>query len=189
MSALEKIEPSQMARFDKAYKWLHWSMAVLVMLMLFAVLGFAQVSTTQEHLEMLTGHSSIGTLITILLIVRISKRFIKRDPRPVQNIAHWQKLASTAVQLGLYLCLIFVPLTGYLSARFHELPVKVFGFFDLNQSGQHAFNQGTFDMIRLAHEWGTKVIMVLLVLHIGGALYHRLIKKDDVLASMTTTKN
>ncbi len=188
MSTLEKIEATKMKNFDKGYKWLHWSMAILMMLMLFAVLGFAQVTTPQEHLEMLTGHSSIGTLITILLIVRISKRFIKRDPKPVQNIAHWQKLASSAVQLGLYFCMVFVPLTGYLTARFHELPVNVFGFLDISQSGQQAFNQETFDMIRLSHEWGTKVIMVLLVLHIGAVLYHRLIKQDGVLASMTITQ-
>jgi len=40
----------------------------------------------------------------------------------------------------------------------------------------------------LAHELGTKMIMILLVLHIGGALYHRFVKKDDVLASMTRVK-
>jgi len=65
------------------------------------------------------------------------------------------------------------------------LPVMVFGAFNLNQAGSQGFNQETFDMIRLAHELGTKMIMILLVLHIGGALYHRLIKKDNVLASMT----
>jgi len=188
MDTLLKNNESQLKSFDKAYKWLHWSMAILVMLMLFAAVGFAPGMSIAEHKEMLTGHSSIGTLVSILLILRVAKRFVKRDPQPVQNIAHWQKLASKAVQLGLYFSLVFVPITGYLTARFHELPVMVFGAFNLNQAGSQGFNQETFDMIRLAHELGTKMIMILLVLHIGGALYHRFVKKDDVLASMTRVK-
>ncbi len=141
-----------------------------------------------EQLQMLIGHSSLGTVVSILLIMRVAKRFVKRDPRPVQNILHWQKLASNTVQMGLYFSMVFVPVTGYLTARFHELPVMVFGSFNLNQGGAQGFNQQTFDLIRQAHESGTKMIMILLVLHIGGALYHRLIKKDDVLASMTRAK-
>ncbi len=186
MTALtNKIEQTQLTAFDKGYKWLHWSMAFLVMLMLFALMGFADAVTTQERLEMLTGHSSIGTIISILLIARVFKRFIMRDPRPVQNTALWQRRAAKTVQAGLYFCMIFVPVTGYLSARFHELPVKVFGVLDINQGTQLAYNADTFQMIRLAHEWGIKLIMLLLVLHIGAALYHKFIKKDLVLASMT----
>ncbi len=189
MTALtNNTEQSQLTAFDKGYKWLHWSMAFLVMMMLLALFGFADAITTQERMDMLTGHSSIGTLISILLIVRISKRFIKRDPRPVQNIAQWQRRASKVVQMGLYFCMILVPITGYLSARFHELPVKVFGFFDINQGAQLAYNPETFQMIRLLHEWGINLIMLLLVLHIGAALYHKIIKKDLVLASMTRLK-
>ena len=189
MDTLIKNNESQVKSFDKGYKWLHWSMAILVMLMLFAAVGFAPGMPQSEHMEMLTGHSSIGTLVSILLIMRVAKRFVKRDPQPMQNIAHWQKLASKVVQLGLYFSLVFVPVTGYLTARFHELPVMVFGAFNLNQAGSQGFNQETFEMIRLAHELGTKMIMILLVLHIGGALYHRFVKKDDVLASMTSLKN
>ena len=188
MSALVEKNETQVKSFDKAYKWLHWSMAILVMLMLFAVLGFAQDMSLDEHKEILIGHSRLGTLVSILLIMRVAKRFLKRDPRPVQDIARWQKMASKAVQLGEYYSMELVPIPGNITAGFHELPVNVFGFFNLNQGGQQGFNQETFDMIRQAHEFGTKLIMILLVMHIGAALYHRLIKKDDVLASMTTAK-
>ncbi|MFT4929480.1 MAG: cytochrome b561 [Phenylobacterium sp.] len=170
--------------YDRGYKWLHWSMAILVLLMLLALIGFAQEMTTEEYKTILTGHSSIGTVISLLLIMRMSKRFIKRDPRPAQNIAQWQQRASKMVQLGLYFCMVFIPLTGYLSARFHQLPVKVFGYFDLNHSAQQAYQQQTFELVRGAHEFGIKLLMVLLVVHIGAVIYHRLIKKDDVLASM-----
>lgn len=190
MSALTNTtEQTSSKSFDKGYKWLHWSMAVLVMLMLLATFGFAGVQNIDEHKEMLIGHSSLGTLITLLIILRVRKRFIKRDPTPKQDILRWQQLASRTVQLGLYFFMVFVPLTGYLTASYHELPVMVFGSFDLSQAAQLGYDPEGFDMLRQAHEFGTRMIMLLLVLHIGAAIYHRMIKKDAVLASMTRVKN
>jgi len=45
----------------------------------------------------------------------------------------------------------------------------LFGAFNLNQAGQQGFSQASFDIIRLAHEVGTKMIMILLVLSIDTA--------------------
>ena len=174
--------------FDKGYKWLHWSMAALILLMFFALIGFAEGITTQERMEMLVGHSSLGTIISVLLIIRVFKRFIKKDAQPVQMINKWQLLVSKAVQLGLYACMIIVPVSGYLSARFHELPVMVFGSFNINQGSQVAYNMETFLSFRNIHEGAISVLMALLVLHIGAAFYHKLVKKDSVLASMTRFK-
>ncbi len=84
--------------------------------------------------------------------------------------------------------MVFVPLTGYLTARSHTLPVKAFGFLDLSQSAQNGFSQTMFDLARQTHAFGTKLIIALLLLHIGAALYHRLVQKDTVLASITTAK-
>jgi cytochrome b561 len=170
--------------FDKGYKWLHWSMAFLMMLMLFALVAFSQPMTTEESMAMLTGHSSIGTIITVLMLVRVTKRFVKRDPRPEQDITRWQQMASKTVQLSLYFCMIFIPLTGYLTARFHELPVMAFGSFNLNSGHDEA----AFELLRSIHAFGIRLFMVLLVLHIGAVFYHRLIKKDGVLASMTRSR-
>ena len=183
-----KLEQTPALKFDRGYKWLHWSMAFLVLLMLLALVGFAQEMTVEEQMTMLTGHSSIGTIISLLLLVRITKRFVKKSPRPQHIMPRWQQLAAKSTQLGLYFCMVFIPVTGYLTARFHELPVKVFGNFDISQATQQSYNQATFDTLRLAHELGIKLIMVLLVLHIGAVFYHRLVKKDGVLASMTTAK-
>lgn len=171
--------------FDRGYKWLHWVLAVLFLLMLFALLGFSDGITQEERLEMLVGHSSIGTIISLLVIIRVFKRFVKRDSQPVQNIPGWQLKVSKIVQMGLYGCMVIVPITGYLTARIHELPVMAFGSFNLNQGGDIAYNAQAFTDMRSIHELAITIFIVLLVLHIGAALYHKLIKKDQVMASMT----
>lgn len=46
-----------------------------------------------------------------------------------------------------------------------------------------------FDVMRDMHEAGITLLMMLLVVHIGAAPYLRIVKKDDVLASITTATN
>jgi len=98
-------------------------MAILVSLMFLAVFGFAQATTNVAKIEMLMGHSTIGSLIFILLLIRFSKRFIFKSPRPKHDLSALTNTAAKAAHIALYALLFYVPVTGYLVARAHELPV------------------------------------------------------------------
>ena len=178
------------SNYDLGYRILHWLMAVLILLMLVAVVGFASVTNNQEHMEMLMGHSSLGILVSIFLLIRLFKRFVKKSPMPEHDLPELQKRLSKLVQYGLYALMIWIPVTGYLTARFHELPVMAYGSFNLSSisNGAGVYSAELFDALRLGHEIGTKLIMLLLVMHIGAAFYHKLVKKDQVMKSMTGSK-
>lgn len=177
---------SNVTAFDRGYKWLHWTMAFLVLLMMFALVGFAQPMTEEERITMLIGHSSIGTIICLLLFVRVFKRFIKKDSVPVQNISELHRTVSKFVQFSLYAFMALVPLSGYLTARLHELPVNVFASFNLSQASMAGYEQALFETVKQFHVFAIYTLLTLIVVHIGGAVYHKFIKKDDVVASMTT---
>ncbi|SFC98750.1 cytochrome b [Pseudoalteromonas denitrificans] len=179
---------SSPSHYDLGYKILHWLMAILIFLMFFAVEGFASITSIDEHMVMLIGHSSIGTVISILLIMRMSKRFIIKSKRPIHDLNQWQKNVSKVVHIALYFCMALIPLSGYLAARAHELPVKLFGTFNLSQTQVSGFDKTYFETLRLVHELGIKLIFILLTLHIGAVLYHKFIRKDQVLSAMTKNK-
>ena len=170
--------------YDRGYKWLHWSMAVLIVLMFMAGFGFADAKTDAEHMIMLIGHSSIGTVLSLLLILRIGKRFITRSVRPIHPLPVLQQHAAKAVHLGLYACMIFIPISGYLTASMHPLPVKVFSIFNISQGAADAASEQSFNLLRQVHEYGIQLIMLLIVLHIGAALYHQFVNRDGILFSM-----
>jgi len=174
------------ASFSLGYKVIHWLMAVLVLLMFFGIVGFAQAITGEERMEMLVGHSSIGTLISIFVIIRIYKRFIKKDTVPEQNLSKIQRQTSHAVQYAIYFLLVLIPVSGYFAANFHELPVMLFGNFNIN--GGREFNQTLFENLRVIHQSGIYSLMGLLVLHISAALFHAIVLRDGVLGSMTRLK-
>jgi len=172
----------QATGYDKGYKWLHWLMAILVILMFMATLGFAQAKTDAARIEMLTGHSTIGSLIFLLFVIRFSKRFIFKSPRPKHDLDALTNLAAKLGHLTMYILLFYVPVTGYFTARAHELPVYWFSQLNIAKVSDH--NQASFDMIRSFHELGVKALMMLVVIHIVAALFHGLAKKDGVFGSM-----
>lgn len=180
---IDKINNNQQTTsYDKSYKWLHWLMATLVMLMFLATFGFAQANTDAERMEMLMGHSSIGSVIFLLFVIRFSKRFLFKSPRPKHDLAPLTKICAKVGHLTLYLLLFFVPVTGYLSAKAHELPVYWFG--QVNLATLTGYEQSSFEMIRNLHQSSVQILMVVVVLHIAAAVIHGLVKKDGVFGSM-----
>ncbi len=170
-------------KYDLGYRILHWLMAAMFYLMFMAGFGFADATNREEHMTMLIGHSSIGTLISLMLLIRVTKRFIIRSPRPEHKLAKWQKMMAKGVQFGLYACMVFIPVTGYFTANMHELPVMLFGSIQLNGSALIAPTE-SFSMMKQAHEFGIILMMLLLILHIGAAIYHKVVQRDRVLNSM-----
>jgi len=179
------IKSHAVAGYSLGYKCLHWIMAALIFLMFLAGQGFSDGGTNDEKMMMLIGHSSIGTIITMLLIVRLTKRFVLRSPMPEHDLPRWQKKVAKSVQLCLYACMLLVPLSGYVTGWLHELPVSPFNLINISQSAVYGYDQETYDLARLVHETLISMMMAFLVMHIGAAVYHRLVLKDQVLASMT----
>ncbi|MGB0900003.1 MAG: cytochrome b [Psychrobium sp.] len=176
-------------KYSLSFRLLHWAMAFLILLMLFAFVGFNPELTQEERMEMLVGHSTIGTIISVLLLWRVFKRFIQREARPDNELTGWQKRVAKVVHYGLYVMMIIVPMTGYLTANLHKLPVLVFANFNIGNVGDVGhFDLEAFTLMREIHQMAILTLVMLLLLHIGGALYHRFVKKDHVFSSMLRGK-
>jgi len=155
-------------------------MAVLIIMMLFAWLGFSPEMSDTDRIMMLIGHSSIGTIITTLILMRISKRFILKHERPNNYSPSRQATAAKLTHYSLYILMVLVPLTGFLTANFHQLPVQLFGSVLINGTA----NIEAFTTLRLAHSIFVMALMALITLHIAAALVHKIILRDKVLYSI-----
>jgi len=169
-----------MESFSWSYKLLHWLIAVLIFIMFFALQGFNPEMSDADRTMMLIGHSSIGTIISMLLLMRISKRFILKHERPRHHSLSKQATAAKLTHYGLYLLMILVPLTGFITANFHQLPVQLFGSIPLNGTA----NAEVFTMLRLAHSTFVIALIALVTIHIAAALLHKFILGDNVLYNM-----
>ena len=169
-----------MKSFSWSYKLLHWLMAVLILIMFFALLGFNPEMSDADRSVMLIGHSSIGTIITMLLLLRIGKRFVLKHQQPQHEIASARATLAKLTHYALYLFMVLVPLSGYLTANFHQLPVQLFGSISLNGSA----DAETFATLRLIHSTAVKILIALVIMHIAAALMHKFILRDSVMYRM-----
>jgi cytochrome b561 len=159
---------------------MHWAVALLVVSMLAAgSLMIRSLEPWQPSLLML--HKSTGLLVFLLVLVRLLLRFSLRLPAPPAG-SRWQLLAASATHAALYLLLLVIPLTGLFMQYFAAKPISVYGLWSLPAALVSDIER--FAILRELHGILTLLLMVLITLHIGAALYHQCVKKDQLLRRM-----
>jgi len=161
---------------------LHWLIAIAV------ILNW-QIAENAEHLEgaarsaVMANHKALGITILILTLFRLAWRFIKTPPPLASTLKPWEARLAKTVHLLFYVLLIGLPLGGWLANSFFGQGVSVFGIFTLPALplGQNPeTGEGIFEI----HATLGTVMLVLIVLHVLGALKHHFLDKDGNLYRM-----
>jgi cytochrome b561 len=167
--------------FSALQRVLHWSMAVLIVTMLFV--GVGMVSTVSGlHNTLLALHRPLGTALLALVIVRLAVRLRRGAPRLPADLPGWQRLGAHASHLALYALMIAMPLIGWSMLSAGGYPIVVFGGVHLPAIAPH--DVALYAWLRAAHTWLALVLFAIVLLHLGAALFHALIRRDGVLDSM-----
>ena len=174
-------EPSlELVHYSKTAKWLHWIMAVVLLFDLTVAQGFTDMPAGEKG-EILMGHSSIGSILLLLVLFRLFWRYRNPSPALPSTLADWQRIASKASHHTLYTLMVIVPLTGFYIADYSPIAVMPFGSFVLGGEG---LTEEGFLAVRNVHEIATQALIALIALHFSAALFHRLIQKDGVFQRM-----
>jgi cytochrome b561 len=161
---------------------MHWLVAPLVLANL--ALGWCMVAFARDSFSrVLFWHASIGSLIFILAVFRLSWRLTHTPPPLPASVKRWQVIASHATHALLYVLMLGVPLTGYVHRLAGGHPVSFFGL------GALPVFIGKDEQLRLLadslHKALVFVLAALVVGHIGAALKHRLVDRDGVAERMS----
>ncbi|WP_213994628.1 cytochrome b [Arsukibacterium sp.] len=168
-------------RFSLSMRLFHWGMAALVLSMVAA--GLLMVTSLQPwQLTLLNIHKAFGVMAILLVTARLINRLRHEPPALPHELADWQKTVAKASHWLLYILLFAMPVSGYLMQYFAGRPVDVFGWFRLPAALQVDIHY--YALFRELHGWLAVVLIGLIALHIGAALHHHFIRKDDVLKSM-----
>ena len=125
-------------------------------------------------------HKSIGVTIFALILIRILWRITHRPPALLASYKAWEsKLASGAHHL-LYLLMVALPLSGIIMAIYSKYGIKWFGIELINGLD----NKDMRELFYEAHEIIGLIILLVIIVHIIGALKHKFIDKDDTLKRM-----
>jgi cytochrome b561 len=173
------MSESSPKRYHPLHAGLHWLIALLVLMMLgvgkFVLPGVA--ADDPQKPMMLQTHAYIGGAIAVLLIIRLVLRFTVKRPAPADAGNAFLNFAAAAVHFLLYLLLIGMALSGFGLYQLANLPA-VF-------SGAQPYPQNFFDYLpRAGHGLTSWLLLALVLLHFGAALYHQFVLKDNLLGRM-----
>jgi cytochrome b561 len=125
---------------------------------------------------------SIG--ITVLLLAALRAGWRVTHPVPAPNPLHppWQRRAASIAHAALYLLMFLLPLSGWLFSSASGYPVKYLGLIPLPDLV--AKDKELAEVFKEIHEVLAFSLAAIVVAHVGGALQHHLIDRDDTLARM-----
>jgi cytochrome b561 len=157
---------------------LHWVTATLVLFQISA--GFLIANFDLGPLYNL--HKSVGVLILPVVIVRLAWRFGHPAPPLPTDIQKIQRLAAHTIHWLLYALMIVQPIIGWIATSAYPAPIPFFGLFEMPHIWWQ--DRALSDRLFVVHLWIGVTIAALLAGHIGAALYHHFVRKDDVLMRM-----
>lgn len=164
-------------------KALHWAMAIVIVVA-WAVGYYSSTLTLPQKIQTdsIMIHKSIATVTLFLLAARIAWRLIRGTPGKASNMSALESAAARAGHLLLYLCMIALPMSGWLwsSAAGYKIPVAELFFLPPLMSKTPALAP-VFKQIHIVLAY---TIAVLVGGHVLMALKHHFLDKGDSLRSM-----
>jgi len=169
--------------YSASAKLIHWFIAAAVIVLL--ALGPVMKRLVPEGLlrdNLYTFHEALGALVLIVMVVRLARRAAFSVPAPDASMPPLEQRASLWAQYALYALLFVTTVLGWAGTNAYGDPVSVFGLFDF--PAIIGKDQPLSDRIMVWHLICGILIGVIVALHIAGAFYHWLVKRDRVLQRM-----
>ncbi|CAN1535835.1 CybB Cytochrome B561 [Methylophilaceae bacterium] len=192
------------SRYTKTAIILHWLIAIFIALMF--VLGWYMAELPKEAPKQMAYdlfdlgvftwqlaeeasprtfyfnlHKSLGLTVLALIVLRILWRITHTPPAALSSYKAIEKKVATATHHSLYLLMLAVPVTGLIMAINSKYGVKWFGIDVI--AGLD--NKPVRDFFECTHEFVGIVLLVLIGIHLLGALKHKFIDKDDTMSRMS----
>ena len=168
-------------RFTGWQRVLHWFMAACILAMLF--IGVGMVSTVMpKYLTLVSIHKPLGIAILVLAVLRLAVRLRYGAPPLPADLPEPMKLAAHLSHYAFYALMIAMPLIGWGMLSAADYPVVLFGGAHLpailpQSDGLHA-------LLWNAHFYLAFAFFALILLHVGAALFHALVRRNAVFEAM-----
>lgn len=172
--------------YRRPARWLHWIVAAVVLLMIPAGLVMTRDGLARPLQDSLfIFHKNTGVLLVPVILLRLAYRLAHPPPPLPASVPAWQRGVARATHVLLYVLLIVMPLSGFIRVRAGGFPIEL---LDRLGFGRWIAKSESLASVAQAVHWtGAFLLIGLVALHIGAALYHALILRDGVWSGMWLT--
>lgn len=168
----------------------HWTMAGLVFVQLGVGWWMGRLPVGGDKVAAYELHYAIGVLMLVLFIGRFGWRLLAPGPINDADKPGWESVAAQITHVVFYACLFGLPLSGWMmiSATERAQDLTFLGLFAWPLLPMQDLDNVTRWRVEAVAEWvhwGLVVSLLLMIpLHVGGALKHQIIDRDDVFHGM-----
>ena len=174
--------PQNSIVYGATAKWLHWSIGIIVIIMLIFGRTMESLPLTERE-QIIMVHSGLGTLVLLLMLARWSWRWSHLPPGPTANMSPLQERLARLMHWSLYVLLVLQPVFGILQAMYiTDYEIRAFGL--IHYSGLAEDDAGRARLFHVLHGLNATILSALVIGHIIAALYHHFVQKDSVLRRM-----
>jgi cytochrome b561 len=180
MSSSQPTPPPAPARYTVVARLLHWTMAVMVIAILF--IGVFMVTSVADFNFLVTVHEPLGIAILIFVLVRIGWRRTHVPPPFPPGMGPLDRLAAIYSEKLLYALLLCQPLIGWAMVSASGQPIILFGSLHLPAIAPQ--NATLFANLLRAHIVAAYLLYLTFAAHLAGVLLHTIVIRDRVLDRM-----
>ncbi len=176
---------SRSAVYSNAARTFHWITTAFVFILLpvgiYMVNRAAATDFDALTNTLYSNHKLGGFILLWLVVARIGYRLIKGAPPDAPSLSGPQKAIAHLTHWSMYALLLTVPMLGWIGVSLYPALGIPGGF---NLPALTAPNEAAAKTVFFLHKICGIALAGLIALHIGAALFHHLVVKDNVLRRM-----
>ncbi len=175
--------PTALQRYSNASIALHWVTVLLLVGVYVCIEGrgyFPRGSAIREGLK--AWHFSLGLTVFGLTWLRLALRWFGMTPAITPSLPAWQMLMSRLAHGVLYLCMLALPLAGWMMLSAAGKPIPLFG---IELPALLAPDKALAKTIEEVHETVGTALLYVIGIHALAGLYHHYIRRDNTLARIS----
>ncbi|MCV6637045.1 cytochrome b [Candidatus Albibeggiatoa sp. nov. NOAA] len=158
----------------------HWSIAILIL----ALIPVGWYMAEYEVYDIYPYHKAAGMLVLFLGILRLMWTLTNVHPDFPEQMSGMAKTAAYIGHSVLYVLILLMPISGYVSSSTGGYDISFFGLFDIPLL--IAKNESLHEMAGEAHEIISFTALAIIIGHVIVAYKHHFIDKDNTIQKMTT---
>ena len=171
-------------RYTATARALHWLTALLVLALVVLGIWITAFEPKDEAFKyrLYDIHENLGFTLLLLTLARLAWRATHAPPPLPADLPTPLRWAARATHAALYVLLLVQPLVGVLATTAWGFPFKWLGLLTIpSPLGK---NEALAPVLSGIHFWSALLLVALVALHAGAALWHHFIRRDDTLRKM-----
>ena len=165
---------------------LHWGTVLCIVIAVGSILFRDALGDKFWRILLLEVHRQCGLLIMLAVAARLYVRQRHGMANHMKGMPPLLQWAAKAAHWMLYAALVALPLLGWAATNAHNVGVRLFGLIPLPWIT--VVDSEWADTLTDYHSLGAWILLGMVVMHVGAALFHHFIRRDAVLWAMLPEK-